>query len=251
MNNNLKMKQSGETMTDNALQMYNLLKQEVRQWQAERGAFWTERLSPARVPPYYPVKGLPENAILELCQRLNHVSDTVVGDIELLETWKKFKAFRLVTNAELYSRLQLALCGVAQMFQETMVKTESSSANSQSAQSLTCPICGEPAGVSVLSPPDGKRFLHCLICEHEWLAKRVGCIRCGTEEASKLNYLKSEEYPGTEMVICQACGQYSKEYDLRVMNVEDVNWETIRTLPLDYAAESWLAEQAQLLGKVQ
>ncbi|MBC2723130.1 MAG: formate dehydrogenase accessory protein FdhE [Desulfosporosinus sp.] len=246
-------------LMDNAFQMYNLLKKEVKQWQSERGSFWTERLRPAQVPPYYPIKELPENAILELCQRLNQVSDTVVSDIELLETWKKFRAFQPVANAELLSRLQLALCGVAQAFRETMVKMDNSSVNSQvknyvkfkSTQTMTCPICGEPAGVSVLSLPNGRRFLHCSICEHEWSAKRVGCIRCGTEEASKLNYLKSEEYPGAELVICQACGQYSKEYDLRVMNIEDVNWEAIRTLPLDYAAENWLSEHAHLLGKIQ
>jgi len=103
----------------------------------------------------------------------------------------------------------------------------------------------------ILSPPNGRRFLHCSICGHEWLAKRVGCIRCGIEEGSKLNYLKSEEYPGVEIVICLACGQHSKEYDLRLLSIVDVNWETIRTLPLDYAAENWLAEQAQSQGKVQ
>lgn len=228
---------------DNAFQNYRLLKEEVKHWHDERGSFWIARLSPAKIPPYYPIKELPENAVLELCQRLNKVSNSLVSDSMLLETWKKFIAFQPVTNNELFSRMQIALCGVAQLFRETMTETKKSS-----DQNMACPICGESPEVSILSPPNGRRYLHCSICGHEWLAKRIGCIRCGCEEASKLNYLHAEEYPGVEMIICQECGQYSKEYDLRVLNIRDINWETIRTLSLDYAAEKWLAEHAQLVG---
>lgn len=244
---------------DKAFETYSILKEEVKRWQDERGSFWIETLSPVKIPPHYPIKELPEKAIFELCLRLNQVSNTVVSDAMLLETWNKFKASQLVKNTELLSRLHLALCGVAQLFRKTMLETNNSFQDSQgqnypgvaSAQSMVCPICGELAGVSVLSPPNGKRYLHCSICGHEWLAKRVGCVRCGSEEASQLNYLKSEEFPGVEMIVCQACGQYSKEYDLRMMNVRDVDWENIRTLPLDYAAEKWLAEHAELSKKIQ
>lgn len=246
-------------MMDNAFQTYLLLKEEVKRWQEERGTFWISRLSPAKIPPYYPIKELPEKAVLELCQRLNKLSNLEVPESMLWDMWQSFITFQPVTNNELLSRLQLALCGVAQLFRDTIVSMPMGSESCQvqdhprvlSTQSATCPICGEAAGVSILSPPNGQRYLHCSLCGHEWLAKRVGCVRCGGEEASKLNYLHSEEFPGVEMIVCQACGQYSKEYDLRVRNVEDVNWETIRTLPLDYAAENWLAEHAQLLGEVQ
>lgn len=260
MNNKITLKPAGgDSMMDNTWQMYSLLKQEVKQWQAERGSFWSERLSPAQAPPYYPINELPEEAILELCQRLNRLSNIMLPESELLDAWHRFKTFQLVTNPELLSRLQLALCGVAQLFREMLVATKNNLGDNQvkdyiglaATQSIGCPICGELAAVSVLSSPIGKRFLHCSTCGHEWLAKRVGCIRCGIQEASKLTYLKSEEYPRIEVVICQACGQYFKEYDLRVRNVEDLDWENIRTLPLDYAAEKWLADHAQLLGKVQ
>ncbi|MBP1759551.1 MAG: uncharacterized protein H6Q63_468 [Firmicutes bacterium] len=244
---------------DKAFETYSILKEEVKRWQDERGSFWTEKLSPAKIPPHYPLKELPDLAILELCQRLNQVSNSLVSDAVLQDTWDSFKAFKPVTNVELFSRLQIALCGVAQLFRETMVNNENCSMDNQvqgdagvaSTQSMTCPICGELAEVSVLTPPNGKRYLHCSICDHQWLVKRVGCVRCGSDEASKLNYLKSEDFPGVEIIVCQACGQYSKEYDLRVMNVGDIDWENIRTIPLNYAAEKWLAENAQLSGKVQ
>lgn len=230
---------------DKAFQTYSILKEEVKHWQDERGSFWTERLSPVKAPPYYPIKELPEEAVLELCQRLNQVSDVIVSDSVLWETWNKLKASQLVTNTELLSRMQIALGGVAQLYRRTIIETEMGS------ESRSCPICDELAGVSVISPPTGKRSLHCSMCGHEWLAKRIGCVRCGSEEASKLHYLNSVEYPGIEMIVCQTCRQYSKEYDFRVKNVEDLDWDNIRTLPLDFAAEKWLAEDAVLSGKVQ
>jgi len=244
---------------DKAFETYSTLKEEVRRWQEERGSFWIERLSPVKVPPHYPIKELPEKAVLELCQRLNEVSNTVVSDSMLWETWNKFNSLQHVTNTELLSRLQIALCGVAKLFRETLPEMKKGSVNSQvrddagvsPTQSTTCPICGELAGISVLAPPNGRRYLHCSICGHEWLAKRIGCVHCGSEEASKLNYLHTEEYPGVEIIICQECWQYSKEYDLRVRNFADIEWETIRTLSLDYAAEKWLSEHAQLLERVQ
>ncbi|MCO1603969.1 formate dehydrogenase accessory protein FdhE domain-containing protein [Desulfosporosinus nitroreducens] len=238
----------GVIMMDNAFQTYRLLKEEVKRWQDERGSFWINRLSPAKVPPYYPIKELPEKAVLELCQRLNKVSNILVSESMLRDAWNKFMALKPVKNNELLSRLQIALCGVAQLYRNKIVEVENSS--KASTHSMTCPICGELAGVSVLSPPNGNRFVHCSICGHEWTAKRVGCIRCGSEEASMLTYLQSDEFPGVEMIVCKECWQYSKEYDLRVLSTRDIDWETIRTLSLDYAAEKWLSEHARLLESV-
>lgn len=238
---------------DNAFRTYALLKEEVKRWQAERGPFWLDWLSPVKFPPGYTIKDLPEKAVMELWQRLNEVSNLSVSDSILWEMWEDFINSQPVTNKELFSRLQMAICGVAGFWRESILKLKTDwdtvEQRDYAGQGITCPICGELAGVSILSPPNGRRYLHCLLCGHEWLAKRVGCLRCGNEEAANLNYLNSEDYPGVEIIVCQTCGQYAKEYDLRVRNVEDIEWETIRTLSLDYAAEKWLAVHMQLLGK--
>lgn len=251
-----------EITRDNAMeqahQNYSLLNEEVRRWQAERGFFWMEYLSPADIPPYYSPVDFPENVVFELWKRLNRLKGVIVSESVLKETWNEFKAGQPVSDLELLSCLQIALSGIAHLCRSRSIETKKDSVNallpdSEEAKitSSGCPICSEAATFSVLTMPNGKRCLHCSLCGHEWSTTRVGCIRCGSEEASEQNYLNSTEFPGIEVVACEACGQYFKELDLRVLAVADFIWEDVRTLPLNYAAEQWLAEQAKLSGKVQ
>ena len=242
-----KMELAGDATMEQAYQTYSLLNEEVRRWQDERGSFWMEELSPAETPPYYPLVDFPEMVVLELWKRLNRVIGVLVSESVLRETWNEFKAGQPVSDPELLSCLQIALSGIAHLsrapLQDQPVEP--------SYESTVCPVCGEGTALSVLAPPNGKRFLHCNLCGQEWPTTRVGCIRCGSEEASEQNYLNSEEFPGIEVVACEACGQYFKELDLRLLSVADYIWEDVRTLPLNYAAEQWLAEHAKVSGKVQ
>lgn len=243
---------------DHAYQTYSQLKKEVKSWQDERGNFWWERLVPTETPPYYPLVDLPEEAVIELWQRLNRVEGIVASESDLRKKWNEFKAVS-VKDTEILSRLYIALSGVAQLSRETIAEPKRVVVTNQAEdhpekvlyESRACPICGEEAVLSVLAPPNGKRYLHCMLCGHEWLAKRIGCICCGSEAANEQIYLHSEEFPGVDMVVCQACGQYFKEFNLRVLSVEDFVWEDLRTLPLNYAAEQWFAEHAKLSGDVQ
>lgn len=254
-----KMETVGDTTMEQAYQTYSLLNGEVRRWQDERGSFWMEELSPAETPPYYPLVDFPEMVVLELWERLNRVRGVLVSESVLRETWNEFKAGQPVSDPELLSCLQIALSGIAHLSRARIMETKKDMFNAPlqdhpgepSYESAVCPICGEGATFSVLAPPNGKRFLHCTLCGQEWPTMRVGCIRCGREEASEQNYLNSGEFPGIEVVACEACGQYFKELDLRLLSVADYIWEDVRTLPLNYAAEQWLAEHAKVSGKVQ
>jgi len=236
----------GDTTMEQARQTYTLLIEEVRLWQDERGSFWMKKMSPAETPPYYPLADFSEMVIIELWKRLNQVIGVFVSESVLSETWNRFKAGQTVTNPELLSSLQIALSGIARL-----IRVQALVPVSKEVESTQCPICGESAAFSVITPPNGKRCLHCTLCGHEWPTNRVGCIRCGREEASDQNYLTSGEFPGIEVVACEACGQYFKEFDLRLLTVEDYVWEDVRTLPLNYAAEQWLVERAKESGRVQ
>ena len=251
-----KMEIVGDTTMEQAYQTYSLLNEEVRRWQDERGSFWMEELSLAETPPYYPFVDFPEMGVLELWKRLNRVIGVLASESVLRETWNEFKVGRPVSDPELFSCLKIALSSIAHLSRVKIMETKQDMFNallqeSNEAESASCPICGEVAALSVIAPPNGKRFLHCTLCGHEWPTKRVGCIRCGREGASEQNYLHSEEFPGIEVVACEACGQYFKELDLRLLSVADYIWEDVRTLPLNYAAEQWLAEYAKVFGKVQ
>lgn len=228
---------------EQAYQTYRLLNEEVRRWQAERGSYWMGELSPAEIAPYYPLVDFPEMVVIELWKRLIGVIGVFVSESVLRETWNEFKAGKPVSDPELVSCLQITLSGIAHLFNASLDLDE--------VESTGCPICGESAAFSVLTPPNGRRFLHCTLCGYEWTTTRVGCIRCGSEEASQQNYLTSGEFPGIEVVACDACGQYFKELDLRLLSVTDYIWEDVRTLLLNFAAEQWLAEHAKVSGNIQ
>lgn len=229
---------------EHAYQTYSLLNEEVRHWQDERGSYWKAEVSPAETVPYFPLVDFPEMIIIELWKRLNRVIGVFVPESELRETWNEFKAGKPVSDLELLSCLQITASGIAHLFNAPLPDLDETERSG-------CPICGESAAFSVLTPPNGKRYLHCTLCGHEWPTTRVGCIRCRSEEASEQNYLTSGEFPGIEVVACEACRQYFKELDLRLLSVKDYIWEDVRTLPLNYAAEQWLAEHAKVSGKTQ
>jgi len=239
-----KMEIVGDITMEKAYLTYSLLREEVKHWQDERGTFWMERFSPAGTPPYYQLVDIPDMTVLELWKRLNRVMGVVVSESVLGKTWNGFKANEPVKDPELLSCLQIALSGIAHLFKAPLQ-------DENEEECTGCPICGEAAAFSVLTPPNGKRYLHCTVCGHEWPTTRVGCVRCGSDEASEQNYLNSGEFQGIDVVVCEACGEYFKELDLRVLSVEDFVWEDVRTLPLNYAAEQWLSDHASQTRKVQ
>ncbi|MEA4926514.1 MAG: formate dehydrogenase accessory protein FdhE [Syntrophomonadaceae bacterium] len=234
-----------------AYKNYSLLKQEVDDWQQERGPYWVDRLSLAETPPYLPILDLPAEAMMELWQRLNIVAKVQISDSDLRELWEQLGKGQNVIDAEMSSRLQMAISGVARLASEMVNEKRSADQNSGnmasygSSGSAVCPVCGEEANLALLIPPNGQRIMHCSSCSFEWPVKRVGCLYCGSEDSKQQMFLQNEAFPGVEMAVCQICGRYFKEIDARELVVHDFVWEDLRTLPLNFAAENWLAELAK------
>jgi|LSQX01.1.fsa_nt_gb FdhE protein len=237
--------------TKQAYQKYKVLKQAVDQWQQERSAHWLAVMVLAPKPTYLPLLDLPEDAVIELWQRLNTAAGASITDTEARELWKQFKDDPATMNPELISHLHLALGGVAQLAakqaksQEVPAIGPSYIASDDPATSYLCPVCGEAATVAILKQPDGHRHLHCNTCGFEWTVKRMGCLYCRNEDAKQLTYLKNEEFPGIEVLVCQVCGHYLKEFDERQLRVKDYMWEDLRTLTLNFATERWLSENTK------
>lgn len=228
---------------------YQLLKTEVEQWQQERGSYWSATMSLAKAPPYMPIFDLPSEAIIELWQKLNSSVKAEISASDLRVIWDRLRAGQYEIDQEMSTRLQMAISGVAQLAcqlaKEMGLPEESyglGEANESSSYTV-CPVCGEASELAILTPPVGKRKVHCTSCGCTWPVKRIACLHCGSEEAKQLVYLQNEGYPGVEMAVCQVCGKYIKEIDVRQLSVQDYIWEEIRTLPLNFAAENWLLEQ--------
>jgi len=238
---------------DQAYQKYQQLKQEVDHWQQERGSYWLEMLSLAEKPPYLPILDLPSEAIIELWQRLNSVAKVEISDSDLREIWEQFSKGQDVNamDEEMSTRFQMAISGVARlagkMANEKKVPAQGygHSASDDPRECIICPVCGEVSALAVLTPPNGNRIMHCTSCSFEWSVKRVGCLHCGSEDSKQQMFLSNEAYPGIAMAVCQLCGHSFKEIDARELRVQDYMWEDIRTLPLNFATELWLSEQAK------
>ncbi|KLU63394.1 protein FdhE [Peptococcaceae bacterium CEB3] len=191
--------------------------------------------------PYFTLDRLPEKSVIELWHQLDAASGQQCGSEETVRRFEQFKATGTLTEADMLGRLRLAFAGVARLARRQYSAEELEAAGHRWPRPI-CPVCGEQSPLSLVLPPVGKRHLFCRVCGHEWAGKRVSCILCGSELAKDQTYLRSESYPGVEIVICQTCGEYFKEFDARERWVDDWVWEDIRTLPLDYAAEKWLAD---------
>ncbi|AGA70387.1 uncharacterized protein involved in formate dehydrogenase formation [Desulfitobacterium dichloroeliminans LMG P-21439] len=217
---------------------YLKLQAEIQLWQESQAPEVVAGVQLAQTSPYFTLDSLPEDSIVELWQRLNQVAGEPQEAAVLRILLHKFKDGETLEDANA-ARLQLALAGIAQLICQTSINTPS-----EENQSFgTCPVCGEKHFMTVLARPLGKRYQKCLVCSYQRPVGASGCASCGSEDAKKQTYLKSEKYPGIEIGVCSDCGSYFKQVDLRELNTQDLVWEDIRTMPLNYAAEQWLAGQ--------
>lgn len=111
-------------------------------------------------------------------------------------------------------------------------------------QKAACPVCGRPPGLARMGE-EGRRYLRCLLCDAEWLFRRLACPFCGNEDHEKLGILRVEGDEGKEIHFCDACSGYLKvvRQDLSGELVERAvepapAWELdLESLYLDLAAE--------------
>lgn len=248
-------KKSKLVVTENlehAYQKYHQLRLEVDEWLRKRGSYWLASISLNEESPYLPIVDLPQDAIIELWQRLNISAKVEINDSTLREMWEQLMLGETAMEPEMATRLQMAVSGVARLASQAVhekgvpeQKYNPRASETPEKNVVYCPVCGEISTLAVLTEPDGKRMMHCTTCNFEWPVQRTGCLFCGSEDSKKLLYLDNEAFPGIEMGVCKVCGQYFKEIDGRKLYAEDYFWEDMRTLPLNYATERWLEEQVR------
>lgn len=99
-----------------------------------------------------------------------------------------------------------------------------------------CPLCSaRPALSSIAEGP--KRNLHCSYCGTVGSYRFMGCPNCGTEDASKLATLVSEEEPGFRVVTCDECRTYVKVVENSVRKDMTADLMDMVSLPLDIVAQ--------------
>lgn len=99
-----------------------------------------------------------------------------------------------------------------------------------------CPVCGNHPDLAFLDQ-DGKRFLKCCFCSHQWGIKRMGCVFCENNDASMQHYFFNDEEKEYRVNLCDHCHAYIKVVDLRhIDRTFYPKLEQITTLHLDMTA---------------
>ncbi len=79
-----------------------------------------------------------------------------------------------------------------------------------------CPHCGFPVLCSI-AREEGmgrRRSALCSLCSSEWPVARLGCLRCGEQEASRLPVFSFDAWAHIRVEACDACGGYLKSIDM-------------------------------------
>ena len=79
-----------------------------------------------------------------------------------------------------------------------------------------CPHCGFPIMCSIAREEGmGKRrSALCSLCSSEWAVGRLGCLRCGEQEASRLPVFSFDAWGHIRVEACDSCGGYLKCIDM-------------------------------------
>lgn len=83
-----------------------------------------------------------------------------------------------------------------------------------------CPICGSRPHGSCIKGKEGKRYLHCSLCRHEWLFPRTVCPACGQDKPQDilLYYLEDSKFERAE--VCKKCNHYILCVDMKELTGE-------------------------------
>ncbi len=101
-----------------------------------------------------------------------------------------------------------------------------------------CPICGSWPETSFIEGKEGRRWLRCSFCAHEWRYMRTACPFCENSDHEKLELIYSEDRDFERAELCHECKRYIVGIDLRD-RTEDPVMEVIalRLFYLDILAQ--------------
>ncbi|MGO9116761.1 MAG: formate dehydrogenase accessory protein FdhE [Desulfomonilaceae bacterium] len=78
-----------------------------------------------------------------------------------------------------------------------------------------CPICGSWPEIGFLEGQEGRRWLRCSFCSHEWNFSRTECPFCESANPDKLEIFYTANRPFERAELCYECKKYLISLDLR------------------------------------
>jgi FdhE protein len=151
------------------------------------------------------------------------------GEVDFESAVKNLLGGRLeelrVSASELSMEPEILSFSIRQLLKPFVEKrAESISVRLETLQWLKgyCPICGSWPMMSFLSGEEGKRWLKCSFCGHEWRYVRTACPFCENDDSKSLEYLYSEDRESERAEVCHKCKVYIVGMDLRQRSEETV-----------------------------
>jgi FdhE protein len=80
-----------------------------------------------------------------------------------------------------------------------------------------CPVCGSWPAISFWKSSEGRRFLRCSFCAHEWTYMRTQCPFCENTDNEKMEIIFSEDRNFEHAELCHSCMKYIVGIDTRNM----------------------------------
>lgn len=123
---------------------------------------------------------------------------------------------RTIGDAELdEGTLRFAMTLIMKPFAEKIAESLPSPPEGAEWHQGYCPVCGSWPELGVIEGKEGRRWLRCSFCGHEWRFMRIQCPFCGNSDHEKLEVLFQEgrEYERAEL--CRACMKYIVALDAR------------------------------------
>lgn len=98
----------------------------------------------------------------------------------------------------------------------------------------TCPVCGRRPHGAAIRGKEGKRWLQCSLCRHEWIFSRTTCPVCLQDDPQKTELFFIEASQQLRAEVCTECGHYLLCADTREM-ADDMPLELLLLcmMPLD------------------
>ena len=78
-----------------------------------------------------------------------------------------------------------------------------------------CPVCGAWPELGFLEGQEGRRWLRCSFCGHEWTYSRMACPFCESSDADDIELFFSEDRDSERAELCHKCKKYLVSIDVR------------------------------------
>jgi FdhE protein len=132
----------------------------------------------------------------------------LVGNMRKPSAWcKKHQQNR---HATMLAASHLALAAA-----QRLARAASSAATLPPWSMGHCPICGSRPHASVLRGKEGKRFLLCSLCGHDWAFSRTSCPVCGQDSPREMRLFFLEQNQRERAEACNVCKRYLLGIDMR------------------------------------